>query len=132
MGRELILDTGAAIHLLHGRTTLDPQDDVALAAVTVAELLAGPPRNPDLERGRAELVRVKALCEEAIVLDYTADTAAHHANLIVETTRQGRRRGAHDLIIAAHAAETGRTLVTYDLRARFGDLRGVDVMEVQP
>jgi tRNA(fMet)-specific endonuclease VapC len=42
------------------------------------------------------------------VLDYTDTTAAHHARLIAYARRVGVPSGAHDLIIAAHAVETGR------------------------
>ena len=37
----------------------------------------------------------------------------------------GRPRGALDLIMAAHAAETDRTIVGRDAAARFGELPGV-------
>lgn len=59
------------------------------------------------------------------MLDYTEVTAAHHARLIAHTRRSGRIRGAHDLVIAAHAAQTGRVVLSRDGVARFGDLPGV-------
>ncbi len=59
------------------------------------------------------------------VLDYGEQTAAHHATLRAHTQRTGAPRGAHDLIIAAHAAQTGRTIASFDAQARFGDLPGV-------
>jgi predicted nucleic acid-binding protein len=34
-------------------------------------------------------------------------------------------RYAHDLIIAAHALQTDRIILTFDADARFGDLPGV-------
>jgi tRNA(fMet)-specific endonuclease VapC len=42
----------------------------------------------------------------------------------------GRPRSAHDLIIAAHALQTDRTVLTFDAKARFGDLPGLRVAEV--
>nr|WP_235433731.1 MULTISPECIES: hypothetical protein [Protofrankia] len=36
---------------------------------------------------------------------------------------------AHDLIIAAHAAETGRIVLSRDVKARFTDLPGVLAVE---
>jgi len=36
--------------------------------------------------------------------------------------KTGTPRSDHDLIIAAHAAESGRTLVSLDDKARFSDL----------
>jgi tRNA(fMet)-specific endonuclease VapC len=59
------------------------------------------------------------------VMDYTPATAAHHGRLLAYARKSGAQRGAHDLIIAAHAAETGRTVVSRDANARFGDLPGV-------
>lgn len=62
------------------------------------------------------------------VLDYTPATAAHHARLLAHVRTSGSPRGAHDLIIAAHAAETG-LLLTRDAKARFGDLPGVSAID---
>jgi predicted nucleic acid-binding protein len=56
-------------------------------------------------------------------------TAAHHARLIAYVRRTGTPRGAHDLIIAAHAAESGRTVLSLDAKARFGSLPGVITIE---
>jgi len=64
------------------------------------------------------------------VLDYTATTAAHHGRLLAHVRRSGTPRGAHDLIIAAHAAETGRTVLSRDVKARFIDLPGVTAIDV--
>ncbi len=36
---------------------------------------------------------------------------------------------AHDLIIAAHASHTGRTVASHDVAARFGDLPGITAIE---
>jgi tRNA(fMet)-specific endonuclease VapC len=63
------------------------------------------------------------------VMDYTAATAAHHGRLLAHVRKSGTPRGAHDLIIAAHAAETGRTVVSRDVKARFGDLPGVTAID---
>ena len=59
------------------------------------------------------------------VEDYTPGIAVHHAELLAHVRRGGSPRGAHDLIIAATARATRRTLVTTDARARFGDLPDV-------
>ncbi|MDR1187090.1 MAG: type II toxin-antitoxin system VapC family toxin, partial [Bifidobacteriaceae bacterium] len=59
------------------------------------------------------------------VLDYTRETAAHHARLMTVASRQGRRRGAYDIMIAAHVVETGRILVTTDRKSALDDLPGV-------
>jgi len=59
------------------------------------------------------------------VLDYTEATAAHHARLIAHARRIGTPRGAHDLIIAAHALQTDRIILILDAKARFSHLPGV-------
>jgi tRNA(fMet)-specific endonuclease VapC len=43
--------------------------------------------------------------------------------------RTGTPRGAHGLIIAAHALHTGRTILSLDARARFAGLPGVLAVE---
>jgi len=51
------------------------------------------------------------------------------ARLLAHVRRSGSPRGAHDLIIAAHAAETGRLVLARDAKARFGDLPGVTAID---
>lgn len=127
MARRLILDTNLLIEYERGsldREALD-DDQIAVAAITVAEFrvsieLAESPRRA------AERARILAVLLSAVdVLDYTETTAAHHAQLLAAVRRSGMPRGAHDLIIAAHAAETGRTILSRDATARFGSLPGV-------
>ena len=62
------------------------------------------------------------------VLDYTSNTAEQHALLLAHTRQTGLPRGAHDLIIAAHARESGRLVLSNDSAARFGSLPGVHVV----
>jgi predicted nucleic acid-binding protein len=38
-------------------------------------------------------------------------------------------RGAHDLIIAAHALQTERIVLTFDAKARLRDLPGVSAID---
>jgi tRNA(fMet)-specific endonuclease VapC len=131
VGRRLILDTNVLIAYERGkidRAALDA-DELAVAAVTIAEYRVGieladtPARAAD--RARA-LVAITSAVE---VLDYTEATAAYHARLIAHARRAGTPRGAHDLIIAAHAAQTGRTVLTFDAKARFADLPGVSATD---
>jgi tRNA(fMet)-specific endonuclease VapC len=132
VGRRLILDTNILIAYERGtidRHALD-NDELAVAAVTIAEYRVGieladtPARAAD--RARA-LVAITSAID---VLDYTDATAAHHARLIAHARRSGTPRGAHDLIIAAHAAETDRIVVSRDAAARFGDLPGLTAIPV--
>lgn len=131
MRRRLILDTNVVTYErgTTDRAALD-DDELAVAAVSIAEYrvgieLAGTPDRA-ADRARALVAIVSAVD----VLDYTEATAAHHARLIAHARRAGTPRRAHDLIIAAHAAQTERTIVTLDAKARFDDLPGVTAISV--
>jgi tRNA(fMet)-specific endonuclease VapC len=78
-----------------------------------------------MSRRRTEARAAEGITSVIDVLDYTATTAAHHGRLLARVRRSGGPRGAHDLIIAAHAAETGRTVASRDVKARFNDLPGL-------
>jgi tRNA(fMet)-specific endonuclease VapC len=127
VGRRLILDTNVLIAYERGtidRAALD-DDELAVASASVAEYRVGIELADTPERA-ADRARALTTITSAIdVLDYTAATAAHHVRLLAHVRRSGTPRGAHDLIIAAHAAETGRTVVSRDVKARFNDLPGV-------
>lgn len=131
MGRRLILDTNVLIEIERGTFDIGLLDDdeLAIAAVTVAEYRIGIELADTTARAEARTRTLTAILGAVEVLDYTTATAAHHARLIAHARRAGARRGVHDLIIGAHAAETGRMIVSRDARARFGDLPGVDSLE---
>jgi tRNA(fMet)-specific endonuclease VapC len=128
MGRRLILDTCVLIDVERGRLSLADHirddDDVAIAAITAAELWEGYIRADHATRaGR------RAFAEDVFdripVEDYTLDTALKHGELLGFCAVTGGSRGRHDLIIAATAAMTGRTIVTRDEKAVFEGLPGV-------
>ena len=131
MGRRLILDTNVLIAYERGtidRAALDA-DDLAVAAVSIAEYRVGI-ELADTPARAADRARALAAITSAVnVLDYTEVTAACHARLIAHARRSGLPRGAHDLIIAAHAVQTDRIVLSYDVRARFSDLPGVSATE---
>lgn len=130
MARRLILDTTTLIAFERGTfdtTTLD-DDDLAIAAITVAEFRTDIELADTAERA-ADRARTLAVITGALtVLDYTERTAVEHARLLAHVRRAGRPRGDHDLIIAAHAAEHRRTVLSLDAQARFADLPGVDAV----
>ena len=127
MGRRLILDTTTLI--AYERRTFDvtllDDDDLAIAAITVAEFRTGIELAESAARAAGRARVLDAILSAVAVLDYTEHTAAQHARLLAHVRRAGAPRGAHDLIIAAHAAETGRTVLSLDAQAKFGDLPGV-------
>ncbi|PZF80599.1 PIN domain-containing protein [Jiangella anatolica] len=134
MARRLILDTGILIGVERDgglAAVMDDDDDVAVAAITVAELQLGVELATDAHRQRRQEFAdgIRALLP---VEDYTADVALVHARLLAHVRRAGTARGAHDLIIAATAAATARLLVTGDDHARFDELPGVHALRAGP
>jgi tRNA(fMet)-specific endonuclease VapC len=102
---------------------IDDADEVAVAAITIAELLVGVELADSAHRvARQEFV--EEVKDTIPIVDYDASVADTHARLLVVTRRQGKRRGAHDLIIAATANATERHIVSADPSA-FRDLPGV-------
>ena len=101
------------------------EDDVAIAAVTAAELLLGAFGAVESRR-RVRVEYVESLLARLPVEVYDLTVARSHAELLAFTRASGTRRGAHDLIIAASAAAHRRIVVTRD-RLGFGGLPGVEV-----
>jgi tRNA(fMet)-specific endonuclease VapC len=101
------------------------EDDVAVAAITVAELLVGVELADAAHRSRRRAL-VDSVVATIPVEDYDLDVARSHAQLLAHVQRSGRRRGAHDLVIAATALARDRIVVTAD-RGGFADLPGVAV-----
>ena len=101
------------------------EDDVAVAAITVAELLVAV-ELADARRREYRRTFVDQLLETLRVESYDLDVAEVHAALLAQVSRVGTRRGAHDLIIAATAVARRRELVTADMPG-FRDLTGLVV-----
>jgi tRNA(fMet)-specific endonuclease VapC len=130
---RLILDTGVLVAGARGRGQLGAlarTDDIAIPAVAVAEYLLGTMLDTDPDRSAAHRGFLEQLVQLVPVLGYDEVVAEHHAELLAHTQRAGEPRGVHDLIVAAIARSAGRTVVTTDKRARFGELPGVDVRVV--
>jgi tRNA(fMet)-specific endonuclease VapC len=126
---RLLLDTTFLIDAEHGAAGLDDviadDDDVAIAAITIAELSVG----VLLADGRRRATRaefVAGVLAGLPAVDYDSDVAEVHADLLAHVRQTGSPRGAHDLIIAATARATGRAVVTAD-RSAFEGLPGVQV-----
>jgi tRNA(fMet)-specific endonuclease VapC len=92
---------------------IDDADDVAVAAITVAELRVG----VQLAKGRQQDKRerfVAAVLDTVSIEPYDLDVADAHAALLAHVRRAGTPRGAHDLIIAATARARERQVVSSD------------------
>ena len=127
MARRVILDTGVLIAIERGRLDVDAVlgiDDAAIAAITAMELLIGV-EHADEKRRPARAIRVEAILSSLPVEDYNVGVARVHARLAVEAMAKGRARSANDMMVAATAAATNRTLLTTDASADFDQLTGV-------
>jgi tRNA(fMet)-specific endonuclease VapC len=126
----VLLDTDFLIDAERDKSALgsviDDDDDVAIAAVTVAELLVGVHMANTKGRRAARGAFVQQVLDAVPVIDYDEQIARAHAELLVVVRRAGRPRGAHDLIIAATARAMARTVMTGD-GAAFADLPGVEI-----
>ncbi len=107
---------------------VDDEDDVAIAAITVAELTVGV-ELADESRKRYREEFVDAVLKSVAIEVYDIDVAQAHGALLAHTRRTGRPRGAHDLIIAATARARQRAVVSADSRA-FVDLPDVQALDV--
>jgi tRNA(fMet)-specific endonuclease VapC len=125
--RRVIVDTSVIVAAERGQLNLHKvvgDDNPAIASITATEILVG------VERSKPPFRDLRALHVEAMLSvfpreDYTLEIARLHAHLIKHTNQIGRPRGAFDLIIAATAGATGRTLISIDGAADFADLPGV-------
>lgn len=126
---RLILDTTVLIgaerasRYLHG--VVADEDDVAIAAITAAELLAGVAVADDAHRA-ARSAFARSVLDSLPIEDYDTQVAHAHALLLSHVRRSGRPRGAHELIIAATAIARDRFVVSTDADA-FTGLPGVSL-----
>jgi tRNA(fMet)-specific endonuclease VapC len=125
----LLLDTTFLIDAERGGNEIDEviedDDDVAIAAISVAEMKIG----VELAKGKTRANRQGFLDDVLTavpVVDYDLDVADAHAQLLVAVRRQGRPRGAHGLVIAATALASSREVVSADASA-FANLPGITV-----
>jgi tRNA(fMet)-specific endonuclease VapC len=130
----LLLDTTFLVEAERSAQILEAvigdDDDVAIAAITVAELLVevklASAKWHDRRRDYVE-----DILTSIPVIAYDSTVAVEHAELLTAVRAAGRPRGAHDLIIAATARATGRTVVSADTLA-FSDLPAVEVKTHRP
>ena len=104
---------------------IDDDDDVAVAAITVAELKVGVQLAKGGRRGKRERF-VAAVLDAVSIEPYELDVAEAHAALLAHVRRTGTPRGAHDLIIAATARARERQVVSSD-QSGFAELPGVSI-----
>ena len=133
ISRPLILDTSILVAAERGELELIDvigHDDPAIAAITAMELLVGVERSKAPQRDERALL-TEDYCVSFPIQDYTLKVARMHALLHHHVGKIGRPRGPFDLIFAATAGATGRTLLTADVKAGFDKLPGVTAEVVQ-
>ena len=122
---DLFLDTTAVIDWLSDHSgvaswleaRLLERADLAIGPITFAEVLGG------IEPDKRSAVR--ANLERLTWIPISKDIAAKAGELFWVHERQGTRLPLPDLLQAASALQTGRTVVTSNLR-HFGDVSAVD------
>lgn len=106
--------------------TAHPDDEIKMAAITVAELWRSAERAaaPHSTRRQKFLTRFLDVFE---VASYTEKAAMEHARLSTVLESKGQRITTQDLILAATALECGATLVTFNTR-HFAAVPGLTVI----
>ena len=98
--------------LMKGRA----DEEVAISAVTAAELLHGVERLRGARRARAERF-VDALLDRIPVVPFDLPIARVHAMLSADLAERGISIGAHDLLIAATAVALDFAVATLDMKS---------------
>jgi predicted nucleic acid-binding protein len=104
-----------------------PDEEIKLAAITVAELWRSVEHATGMHRARRQKFLQKALLAFEIV-PYTEMAAVQHARLWADMEATGQRVSPHDLILAATALECGAAVVTFNPR-RFAAVPGLTVLK---
>ena len=132
----ILIDTSVLIAAERGDTALGkrilkrstPDEPLALAAITVSELLHGVHRlKGALARARAETF-VERFVTVMPVLAFDERVARVHARVWADLAARGQSVGAHDLLIGATALTYGYKVASRDRRSfpRVPDLELVD------
>ncbi len=108
---------------------LGESEEVAVAAITAAELLHGVHRATEEHRGRRAAF-VEAVLAAFPVLAFDLLVARVHARLWAGLAASGTEVGAHDRLVAATAMSAGWKVATANLR-HFDRVPGLDVLAVQ-
>ena len=114
-----VIERLAALH--HGHA--------AISTVTYAEVTFGLDRAPQAMARKRELF--ERLMEHVEVLSWDRDAAIAYSKERLACEREGRRIDQADLMILAHAASSGRVLVTRDATLRRRNGKGPHRLRVE-
>lgn len=132
----IVVDTDVFVHVERGmppawQDYAAEHGDTYLSAITVSELLVGVHRADTGARRAKRSAAVESVLAGFFVLDFTAEIARLHAQLLADLIERGQKIGAHDLIIAATALRYGFPVLTSNTR-EFERISGLDVLPFQP
>ena len=128
----IILDADVVIRAekgafdLAGWLAARADDELALAAITVAELWHGVERATGAQRTRRRQY-LQHLLATLPIIPYTEQTAYEHARIWAELAASGRMIGYYDLIVAATALERDSELATFN-RKHFQEIKGLEIV----
>lgn len=114
---QFMLDTNTVSDLMKAqpavaaRVRATPMASMCLSVITEAELFYGLAKRPDAKRLH---LAAQELMRRVGVLPWNSATARRYAGLRADLERLGTPLAPLDLLIAAHALETGLTLVSRD------------------
>ena len=125
----MLLDTDVLVWFFRGtksaRVALAECASVELSAVSYMELVQG-------VRGKSELLGLRrAIGENGWRVIPVSESISHRAVLYVERHAPARGMRLADALIAATAVETGRALMTANVR-HYGFLSDLDIRRYQP
>jgi tRNA(fMet)-specific endonuclease VapC len=112
---RFMLDTNTVGYLLRGhpkvaqRAAATPPRRLCLSVVTEGELRYGLAKRPEATKLRSAVEELLTAIE---VLPWTRETARRYGAMRAALERRGKPLGPLDLMIAAHALESGATLAT--------------------
>lgn len=98
-------------------TRAAPDEPVALASITISELLVGMHRANTLARRIHRATFIESLVAAFPVISIDLATARVHAQLWVALTATGQTIGSHDMLIAATALAYDYAVLTMNARA---------------
>jgi predicted nucleic acid-binding protein len=119
----ILIDSSSLIAAERGEIDLDallrkdPDEEVAISAVSASELLHGIHRlKGGIKQARAERF-VERLLDTLPVVPFDLEVARVHARLGAELAAKGAGVGAHDLIIASTAVALDFDVATREVRS---------------
>jgi len=124
-----MLDTDICIYIIKNkpksvlkRLELLPPDQLAMSAITFAELMKGAKKSQHVKEN---VNRLNALSELIEIRSFDQNAAVTYGDIRSDLEKRGEVIGANDLLIAAHALSLRWTLVTNNEKEfkRIRDLR---------